>query len=224
MGADNDNLVQMKTCIKCGESKPVSEFYKNNQTKDGLTVYCAQCNKEYIYRWRKEHPNYQREWFAKNPDYKKYYRRRDIDRSREIARQESARRRSTPQGKIDCAISAGIRDTLKRGEKRGTKWEKLVGYTVDELMRHLEKQFHPGMSWENYGRGGWHIDHKIPKSAFNYETPYDFDFKRCWALQNLQPLWEPDNIKKGNKITGSFQPSLAILEPVIDNAPVKETD
>lgn len=57
---------------------------------------------------------------------------------------------------------------------------------------------------------GWHIDHKIPKSAFNFETPEDIDFKRCWALKNLQPLWAAENIKKHDRVDKPFQPSLAI--------------
>jgi len=85
-----------------------------------------------------------------------------------------------------------------------------VGYTVAKLMAHLEKLFRPGMCWENYGRGGWHIDHIIPRAAFNYQTPQDIDFKRCWALSNLQPLWERENIAKGAKLTAPFQPSLAL--------------
>jgi hypothetical protein len=72
--------------------------------------------------------------------------------------------------------------------------------------RHLEKQFLPGMSWENMGE--WHIDHKIPIAAFNFEKPEDIDFKRCWALKNLQPLWKSENCIKGAKIDKPFQPSL----------------
>src|SRR3546814_3330220 len=44
--------------------------------------------------------------------------------------------------------------------KNGRSWEILVGYTVADLMAHLERQFLPGMSWDN--RGEWHIDHIRP--------------------------------------------------------------
>jgi hypothetical protein len=64
------------------------------------------------------------------------------------------------------------------------------------------------MSWDNYGK--WHIDHKIPVTAFNFERVDDVDFKRCWSLKNLQPLWALDNIVKGNKVEAPFQPSLSI--------------
>ena len=64
------------------------------------------------------------------------------------------------------------------------------------------------MIWGNYG--DWHIDHKIPISAFNFTKPEHEDFKRCWALSNLQPLWAKDNISKNAKLEKHFQPSLAI--------------
>ena len=74
----------------------------------------------------------------------------------------------------------------------------LLGYTLEELMIHLEKQFTEGMTWDNYGE--WHVDHKIPMTSFNFETVEDREFKLCWCLDNLQPLWGPDNLSKGTKL------------------------
>ena len=109
-------------------------------------------------------------------------------------------------------ISANISTILRKkgGSKRGIHWEELVGYTIEDLIKHLEKQFVNGMSWENKGRYGWHIDHKIPISAFNFSSPTDLDFKRCWALKNLKPMWATDNIVKSNKLFKPFQPGLQI--------------
>ena len=67
-------------------------------------------------------------------------------------------------------------------------------------MKHLEKQFQNGMNWDNYTKFGWHIDHIIPVDAFNFTTTKDKEFKECWKLSNLQPLWAYDNWKKNNKI------------------------
>lgn len=98
------------------------------------------------------------------------------------------------------------------GERKwaGRTWESLVGYTLGDLLRHLERKFLPGMSFDNYGRNGWEVDHIIPRSAFNYNSAEDIDFKRCWALENLQPIWRKDNQRKGAKLSEPFQPSLAI--------------
>ena len=64
------------------------------------------------------------------------------------------------------------------------------------------------MCWDNYGK--WHIDHIIPKSVYNYTKPEHTDFKRCWALKNLQPLWASDNLSKNDKIDKPFQQALLI--------------
>lgn len=102
-------------------------------------------------------------------------------------------------------MSSMVRYSLN-GNKRGNSWEKLVGYTVDDLKKHLEKQFIDGMSWEN--RNLWQIDHKTPVSVFNFSNPKDTDFQRCWALKNLQPLWAKDNQSKHAKLKKHFQPTL----------------
>jgi hypothetical protein len=47
----------------------------------------------------------------------------------------------------------------------------------------------------------WHIDHIIPKSAFAYESPDDPEFKACWTLTNLRPLWKKANQDKKAKRT-----------------------
>lgn len=72
---------------------------------------------------------------------------------------------------------------------------QLLGYTIEELMAHLEKQFTESMTWDNYGQ--WHVDHIKPISSFKFESPEDPEFKECWRLENLQPLWGPDNLSKG---------------------------
>jgi hypothetical protein len=80
--------------------------------------------------------------------------------------------------------------------------EKLFGFTRDELLRHIESKFTEGMSWEALVRGEIHIDHKIPVAAFNITSIDDPDFKVCWCLDNLQPLWAKDNFLKGAKVNG----------------------
>ena len=75
-----------------------------------------------------------------------------------------------------------------------------VGCSFEKLRNHIEKQFRPGMSWEN--RAEWHIDHITPVSYF----VKNFDFtdikiqKKCFHYTNLQPLWAYENLSKGTKI------------------------
>jgi 5-methylcytosine-specific restriction endonuclease McrA len=62
------------------------------------------------------------------------------------------------------------------------------------------------MTWKNYGKE-WQIDHIIPISAFNFTSFKHIDFKKCWSLRNLRPLWSQENNSKSNKLDKSFQPS-----------------
>jgi hypothetical protein len=72
----------------------------------------------------------------------------------------------------------------------------IVGCVPSELKIHLESQFTTGMSWDNYGLYGWHIDHKVPLSSAKSEEEL---LKLC-HYSNLQPLWAEDNLKKGSSI------------------------
>ena len=109
------------------------------------------------------------------------------------------RRRSVRQ-RINESMGAMIYLALKE-KKNGYKWEDLVSYTCEDLMSHLESQFTEDMSWDN--KGQWHIDHIIPRSHFHFNSPEDTEFKKCWALNNLQPLWADDNLKKRNRVYNS---------------------
>lgn len=95
--------------------------------------------------------------------------------------------------RMSCMLRRGI-----RGGKAGRSWKAMVDYTVDELREHIERQFLPRMGWHNAAK--WHIDHIIPIASFDFTSPDDEAFRRCWALANLRPLWGADNIKKSDRV------------------------
>lgn len=39
-----EETAKTKKCAHCGQEKPVSEFYKDKHTKDGLQSWCKQCS------------------------------------------------------------------------------------------------------------------------------------------------------------------------------------
>ncbi len=43
----------MKTCSKCKEQKPLSEFHKQRKSPDGLAWYCKKCKQEQAREWRR---------------------------------------------------------------------------------------------------------------------------------------------------------------------------
>jgi hypothetical protein len=151
----------------------------------------------------------QRIWAFNNPEKVKEKQKRYRENNKEKLREKKKMVRSTPRGLLNSSISRVMRHSLKHG-KNGCHWETLVDFTVEQLKKHLEKKFTKGMSWDLFLKGEIHIDHKIPISAFNFETPDDIDFKKCWSLKNLQPMWAKENLTKNAKLEKPFQPSLTL--------------
>lgn len=151
-----------------------------------------------------------RVWYAQNGERIRGVKKKWVAANIDAERERYRKNRSTPKGRLSHCVGGSMRNSLK-ALKGGRHWETLVGFTLLDLMQHLEKQFLPGMSWDNHGTF-WHIDHRIPISVFNYKVPEDFDFARCWSLENLRPLEASKNISKGAKISSPFQPSLLLRE------------
>lgn len=178
------------TCSKCG----CGTIFKG-----GRNIYCDPCRKtarketfeSYAIRNPEKRKILDEAWKVRrksDPNYQKW--------AREYFTAYSRERRKDPRIKLDHRISQLVRNGLN-GAKDGKAWEKLVGYSLDELMKHIERQFYDGMGWHNIG--DWHVDHIIPRSSFEYQSPSDEDFKACWAMTNLRPLWSTENISKGAK-------------------------
>jgi hypothetical protein len=230
----------LKNCIKCKIAKNIEAFPLRSRYVDGHTNICKVCTNKYNSEWVRTHrtPEQSREscrrWKENKPEgFKasmKKYRTNNIKKLQEATRnwrknnlqtchkknpenysEYGKKRRSTLKGKLNANISIAICNSLVGG-KNGWHWEELVGYALDALKEHLEKQFTGDMSWDNYGLTGWTIDHKIPISAFNFETPFDIDFRQCWALRNLQPMWHVDNMSKKDRLSKPHQPSLLMRE------------
>lgn len=89
---------------------------------------------------------------------------------------------------------------MLRSGKNGKTTQQILGYSLEELRQHLERQFVDGMSWEAFKRGEIHIDHIIPVCEFDVKEVGDAEFAACWALSNLRPMWAADNLKKNRKV------------------------
>lgn len=73
-----------------------------------------------------------------------------------------------------------------------------VGCTRNELKKHIESKFTDGMTWENKGRHGWHIDHILPLSHFDLRKKSEL--LKAMHYTNIQPLWEKDNLSKCHRM------------------------
>lgn len=168
-------------------------------------------------------PEKHRAWAAKRtPEQAARYnenRRRRIETDPAYAEKVRARQRATaakhghkyneqrrkawaqaPASKrLRTYFTSAICHSLKGTTKGGRSWELILGYTTAQLMEHLERQFERGMSWTNYGE--WHVDHILPVASFAFEDAADPEFKACWSLTNLRPLWARENLAKRDRRT-----------------------
>src|SRR5947207_2614739 len=94
-----------------------------------------------------------------------YYANRDkvTTRVRETRRNDIAFR-------LLGSLRRRIWETL-RGKHKSARTIQLAGCSIEQLQAHLQAKFAVGMSWENYGRIGWHVDHIVPGSHFDLLLP-----------------------------------------------------
>ena len=85
-------------------------------------------------------------------------------------------------------IDRNIKQSLNRAIKNnsGFRWDKILGYSLEEIKEQLEKNFYDEMNWENYGEY-WGITFFIPRRLYKFTTLRSEEFKKCWALKNLKP-------------------------------------
>lgn len=209
----------MRVCTECCEAKPATlEYFSPLKIgKFGLQPRCRPCKraKEAEWRSRPDQKERQKKWRDSNKQKvkltNKAYRASGYsstlavakwrEENKDYARREDARRMrdrrsSDPNFRLLCRLRARLRSMLRSRGGRST--QSIFPFTMPQLRQHLEKQFLKGMNWENAHL--WHIDHITPVSAFSISSVDDPDFRRCWSLQNLRPLWAVDNLRKSNKI------------------------
>jgi hypothetical protein len=97
-------------------------------------------------------------------------------------------------GRLKRRIMSRIWSAMKRQNVNGSGTFAVVGCTPEQLRQHIEKQFQPGMSFDNYGE--WHVDHMRPCASFDLNDPAQFT--ECFNWRNLQPLWAADNLRKSD--------------------------
>jgi len=68
-----------KTCTKCGETKPLSEFNNRKSAKDGKRSQCRKCENEYKRQWDAANPDkvkaYSKAYYAEHAEERRAYSR-----------------------------------------------------------------------------------------------------------------------------------------------------
>jgi 5-methylcytosine-specific restriction endonuclease McrA len=195
----------------CGALKPLAEFSKSSKSGDGRRQRCKLCESECergrprlhrkrdaektkarVKRWRDENR-------ARFSQTSKAWRESRPEAMRAQSSRAYTKARNDPRYRLNAAIKSRLYVEMTGGAKARQRTFDLLGYTAEELIAHVSALFQQGMTWNNYGRDGWHIDHIRPLASFQYSTPQCPEFRQAWALANLQPLWADDNRRKHAK-------------------------
>jgi hypothetical protein len=128
--------------------------------------------------------------------------------------QINARHKHRLQSDVNCRITANLRsrlwDALKhQNAKKTNHTMDLVGCSIEFLKKYLEQMFLRGMTWDNYGRNGWSIDHIRPCALFDLTK--EEEQGKCFHYKNLRPMWETDNFKKN-----SFYNGVLVRRPIVE--------
>ncbi len=192
---------------------------KSAQVKENNRLYMREYRSRKTPAQKALDAEYQRTYRARNLDRLRAYKQAryeenrdsllDAARSRRRAEDKEKRaqyRRAWEAEARKCPIR-GLRILLRRrlymavrdGLKGGSAVE-LLGCSVEELKAHIEAQFTEGMTWENRGLKGWHLDHIRPLAAFDLSKPEELAIACHYT--NLQPLWAEENMRKSARQVG----------------------
>lgn len=192
----------MKHCNKCDKDLEIENFSKNKSSNDGLDYWCKSCQKEYreSAKGKQVFQKSVKKWRQSDKGKKS---RKKLDKKRIKSGKTSEllkiRRKNNITYKIIDHLRSRIHSALRSNSKSQHTLD-LLGCSSEHLKRYIENQFTDGMTWDNYGKEGWHIDHIIPCSYFDLSDPEQQ--KICFHYTNLQPLWAKDNKKKSSIYNG----------------------
>lgn len=162
------------------QMKAASKRYYENNKETLKAVY----NKHYQDN-KEKYKAAQKEWYKNNKQTRISYN----------TEYKKKRRKIDPIYRLQDNIRTRLRRAIKNSEgKKENTFNDLLGCTIEEAKRHIEKQWLPGMNWENYSYKGWHLDHIKPVNTFDLTDPEQQ--KQCFHYTNLRPLWAKDNMTR----------------------------
>jgi hypothetical protein len=204
--------MEKKICNKCKEEKELCEFNKKSVSNKGVQYYksrCKICHSEDEKIKRDKNTEKYKTWYDKSREERNKWRSEYYRKNKEkILTQNKTYIESTRNNrkkkynedilfKLRHILSCRMRDLLKlKSFEKRQSFNNILGCSPEFLKEYIEQNFYDGMSWDNHGQYGWHIDHIIPLSSAKTEEEI---YKLC-HYTNLQPLWAEDNLKKSNKI------------------------
>lgn len=196
-----------KKCNKCDSEKELSEFPK------GRGACCRVCKNAYKRSrlpFRKEYfKDYNKKYYKKNKDDIKIKTKLYLEKNREdVSRKNSEREkknrpirneqnRNRYKNDEDYKFSRKLRAFIRRCFVNDVKSDisvKLLGCDFVFFKKYIASKFKDGMSWDNYAKDTWNLDHITAFCAFDFSDP--LQQRVCCHYLNLRPYWANDNFKK----------------------------
>lgn len=186
------NLTRYYTGKPCKRNHLSERKVANSNCVDCDSIYSA---KHYI-KHRERVKAKSTSYYSKNSDkVKKYQRQYAINNKDMINARHHHRYNNDPKYKMKFRLRGMLTKVLNRLDtNKESKAHDILGYSCADLKEHLESLFVDGMCWDNHGE--WHIDHIIPIKVLTEYGVTDPAFIN--GLDNLQPLWAIDNLRKGD--------------------------
>ena len=211
-------IKQRCSCDKMADSRKSTEEYLTRLNPDltfvkreGKIFYCKchHCN-EIIRKWnntlhkrcmrlateyqrKPEHLKKPKKRYPSNPNFYRDVIKPRIDSDLSFKIKLALRSR----------LKAAIKDGLKGKGKKAFSSVKDLGCEISYFIKYIENKFYDNpltgekMSWDNWSRAGWHLDHIRPLCSFDLSNPEEG--KKASHYTNLQPMWAFQNLKKSGK-------------------------
>ena len=136
---------------------------------------------------------------------KAYEHRYQIDR---LQNDELYRVHHMLRSSMSNLISKFVKDPENSFIGKKDKTINYLGIDIEGFVAHIEDQFTDGMSWDNRGKDGWHLDHIRPLASFPFKDykigsdEFESLMYEAWHYTNFQPLWAFDNLSKNSYYKG----------------------
>lgn len=211
-------MIIEKICTKCKETKNIECFSKQKDKPCGYRAHCKVCIQLYQFN-NKLVKKYKKEYYTKNKDEiskkqkeynikNRHKRREHYLKNKETFKEKSKQYRKLNRNKINnrrknytmpinCKIANLLRGRINKllnlnSIKKSIKTTELIGCSYEFFNNYIESKFTKGMTWENRGKNGWHLDHIKPCCSFDL---LDLEQQKiCFHYTNIQPLWATKEI------------------------------
>lgn len=200
---------------------------KNKDKRKEYSLKNSDKNKEKCKKWYIDNKEMSKNWYLENKekikekkkeyrsnpenkekikDYNREWRLKNKEKINDKYREYIKNKKDTdPIFKIQYRIRRLISDAFKRrGVKKNTECEKILGCSFEEFKIHIENQFESWMTFENHGKYngeylfGWDIDHIVElKNCNTIESVISLNH-----YSNLRPLDSKINRVDRNKKGG----------------------